>query len=173
MSPLSSAAAPNKIANMTSKLQQQFERYSESHQHPYNLAIHALAVPLIYISVLGLLWALPLAQALGQPHLHHVINLSWLAIVISSGFYLRHSLSLGLGMLALSAAAIVLCLFLQQQNISVALASLAIFSLAWLAQFIGHGIEGKKPSFFEDITFLLIGPGWVIAKLYRRLHIPF
>jgi uncharacterized membrane protein YGL010W len=44
-----------------------------------------------------------------------------------------------------------------------------IFVLAWIAQFVGHRIEGRKPSFLTDLTYLLIGPAWVLAKLYRRL----
>ena len=41
--------------------------------------------------------------------------------------------------------------------------------VAWIAQFIGHKIEGRKPSFLTDLTYLLIGPAWVLAKLYRKL----
>ena len=44
-----------------------------------------------------------------------------------------------------------------------------VFVVAWIAQFVGHRIEGRKPSFLTDLTYLLIGPAWVLAKLYRRL----
>jgi uncharacterized membrane protein YGL010W len=43
------------------------------------------------------------------------------------------------------------------------------FVLAWIGQFIGHAIEGKRPSFFKDAQFLMIGPLWLAADLYRRL----
>ena len=49
--------------------------------------------------------------------------------------------------------------------------SLIIFIIAWIGQFIGHKIEGKKPSFFQDIQFLLIGPAWLIGFIYRRFNI--
>ncbi|MEJ1960555.1 MAG: Mpo1-like protein [Gammaproteobacteria bacterium] len=49
--------------------------------------------------------------------------------------------------------------------------SLAIFVTAWIGQFIGHALEGKQPSFFKDVQFLLIGPLWLVAALYRRLGI--
>jgi len=49
--------------------------------------------------------------------------------------------------------------------------SVAIFVIAWIGQFIGHKIEGKKPSFFDDLRFLLVGPIFVLGFLYRRLHI--
>ncbi len=49
--------------------------------------------------------------------------------------------------------------------------SVAIFVLAWIGQFIGHKIEGKKPSFLDDLRFLLIGPLFVLSFLYRRLNL--
>jgi uncharacterized membrane protein YGL010W len=45
--------------------------------------------------------------------------------------------------------------------------SLGIFVLAWIGQFIGHHVEGKKPSFFKDLQFLLIGPAWLLGFLFR------
>ncbi len=46
--------------------------------------------------------------------------------------------------------------------------SAGIWVAAWIVQFIGHQIEGKKPSFFRDVLFLLVGPVWILAALYRR-----
>jgi uncharacterized membrane protein YGL010W len=51
--------------------------------------------------------------------------------------------------------------------------SIAIFVVAWIGQFIGHKIEGKKPSFFDDLRFLLIGPLFVLGFLYRRLNVAY
>jgi uncharacterized membrane protein YGL010W len=45
--------------------------------------------------------------------------------------------------------------------------SLLIFVVAWVGQFYGHHIEGKKPSFLKDLQFLLIGPAWVLEKLSK------
>ena len=47
--------------------------------------------------------------------------------------------------------------------------AIGVFVVAWIAQFVGHKIEGRKPSFLTDLTYLLIGPAWVLAKLYRKL----
>jgi uncharacterized membrane protein YGL010W len=49
--------------------------------------------------------------------------------------------------------------------------AIAVFVIAWIAQFIGHKIEGRKPSFLTDLTYLLIGPAWVVAKVLRKLGI--
>jgi len=31
-------------------------------------------------------------------------------------------------------------------------------------------VEGKKPSFLEDLQFLLIGPLWLLHFVYRHLN---
>lgn len=49
--------------------------------------------------------------------------------------------------------------------------AVTIFVLAWIGQFIGHKIEGAKPSFFKDLQFLLMGPAWLLSFLYDRLGI--
>ena len=46
--------------------------------------------------------------------------------------------------------------------------AIAVFVVAWIAQFVGHKIEGRKPSFLTDLTYLLIGPAWVVAKAFRK-----
>ena len=48
---------------------------------------------------------------------------------------------------------------------------LGVFIGAWIGQFIGHLVEGKRPAFFKDLQFLMIGPLWLLASIYRRLGI--
>ena len=50
---------------------------------------------------------------------------------------------------------------------------IAIFVGAWIGQFIGHKIEGQKPSFFEDLQFLLIGPAWLLSFIYNKMGIKY
>ena len=51
--------------------------------------------------------------------------------------------------------------------------SVIIFVIAWIGQFIGHKIEGKKPSFVEDLQFLLIGPAWLLSFIYKKIGIKY
>ena len=51
--------------------------------------------------------------------------------------------------------------------------SIIVFIFAWILQFLGHKIEGKKPSFFKDIQFLLIGPAWLLAFIYNSFKIKY
>jgi uncharacterized membrane protein YGL010W len=53
------------------------------------------------------------------------------------------------------------------------LTSIVIFVVAWIGQFIGHALEGRRPSFFKDVQFLLIGPLWLLAAAYRRFSVPY
>jgi len=89
-------------------------------------------------------------------------------------YYVTLSLSLGLGMMLFS----LLCLFLANTIVRLDVAplwvvSLVIFVIAWVGQFYGHKVEGKKPSFLKDIQFLLIGPAWLMHFIYKRLGIPY
>jgi uncharacterized membrane protein YGL010W len=49
--------------------------------------------------------------------------------------------------------------------------SLAVFVVAWIVQFYGHKIEGKKPSFLKDVQFLMIGPAWLMHFIYKKIGI--
>ncbi|WP_284077554.1 DUF962 domain-containing protein [Herbaspirillum aquaticum] len=133
-------------------------RYAESHRHPMNELIHCICVPAIVFSLLGLCWIVSPAVAL----LVAAAVLAW---------YLRLSPPFAVGMLAISAVMLVVLARLPLG--AVLPVSASVFVLAWIGQFIGHRIEGKKPSFFEDLRFLLVGPLFVLAFLYRRWHIAY
>jgi uncharacterized membrane protein YGL010W len=123
-------------------------------------------VPAILASVVALLWCIPVPGTLFRPGLWGA-----LAMFVAWMFYYRASRRLGYGMLvgfvALAWGLRALHAHIGSQTLAIAAA--AVFVLAWIAQFAGHRIEGRKPSFFTDLTYLLIGPAWVLAKLYRRL----
>lgn len=134
-----------------------FARYGESHRHPTNKAIHWICVPLITWSVLAFAWALSPALAVAL-------------VIAACAFYAWLSLAIALGMLAV--LALMAYPLPRAGELLVPIAG-AVFVLAWIGQFIGHRIEGRKPSFLDDVKFLLIGPAWLLAALYRRLGIPY
>ena len=133
-------------------------QYSESHLHPTNEVIHFICVPAIVFSVLGLVWAAHPAAALA-------------VTIVSLLYYIRLSLPFAFGMLMMSGAMLWMLSALPQAHIWQI--SLGVFVVAWIGQFIGHKIEGKKPSFFDDLRFLLIGPLFVLGFLYRRFNIAY
>lgn len=147
-----------------------FASYSGDHRDATNQRLHVVCVPAILWSVVALLWCIPVPSGLARPG-------AWagLAMVLATLFYYRQSRRLGLGM-----AAVFLLLGLLTRALfdglgprGLALLAAGVFVLAWIGQFVGHRIEGRKPSFLTDLTYLLIGPAWVLAKLYRRLGLAY
>ena len=153
------------------------DAYGESHQNGLNKIIHWVCVPAIMFSLVGLLVAIP-AGFLGAPlppSLSPWANWATLLVLGALAFYTRISLPLAIGFVPVGFTLlwgnVALKIAEEGGNPPLVTISLAIFALAWLGQFIGHKIEGQKPSFFEDLQFLLIGPAWLLAAIYRKLGI--
>jgi uncharacterized membrane protein YGL010W len=147
-----------------------FAKYSSDHVNPANQKIHYFAVPLILWSVSAALWCIPLPDPLVRIGFRDGF---WCALTMFAAwmFYYRASRMLAFGMLAVFVAMLWLNFWLQRAFGITVLLSLAIgvFVLAWVAQFIGHKIEGAKPSFLTDVVYLMIGPAWILGKVYRKL----
>ena len=143
-----------------------FAQYSDDHRNAANQRIHVFAVPAILWSVVALLWCIPVVGSWFRPGLWAA-----LAMFFAWSFYFRASRRLGYGMLAVFVAMAWLTrwLHLALGTTQLSYLAIAVFVVAWVAQFVGHRIEGRKPSFLTDLTYLLIGPAWVLAKLYRKL----
>lgn len=142
--------------------------YGESHQNPTNKLVHWICVPAIFFSIVGLFYGIKLGVEV-MPGLELNVAMTLLALAVL--YYLRLSPALSVGMLLFSA----LCLYLAQQIEATGLVlwqvCVAIFVAAWIGQFWGHKVEGKKPSFFKDLQFLLIGPAWLMSFVYGKLGV--
>lgn len=149
--------------------------YGESHQNHTNKLIHWICVPSIFFSIVGLVYSIP-SGFLGESlsFLGELANWATITLFLVLIYYVSLSAPLSLGMLLFSAFCLALANFL---NLTFPgklwQISLGIFVLAWIVQFIGHKIEGKKPSFFKDIQFLLIGPAWLMHFIYKKLGIAY
>ena len=141
------------------------EKYGESHQHPTNIIIHKIFVPLIMFSVIGLLWAIPVPGFLMKIPF---INFGTILVIGALIFYLSMGIKIFLGMIFIVSPIVYGNVLLQNYSHQIYLMS-GIFVFSWIMQFIGHKIEGKKPSFFEDLLFLLVGPVWVIYPLFKKI----
>jgi uncharacterized membrane protein YGL010W len=153
MSTITDSASP---ATPERRVDQLLAHYGESHQNPRNGAIHCVAIPLIMVSLIGLMYALHpwVAYAfLAASMVYYVRIGSWVFLVT-------------MAVVSLLALAVV-----QSLGSWVLPVSIAVFVLAWIAQFVGHRIEGKKPSFFEDLQYLWVGPLFVLAKLFNKLGV--
>lgn len=147
-----------------------FAKYSADHQNATNQTIHFVAVPTILWTVTALLWCVPVPGTLFGAG-------AWAAFASFAAwmFYYRASRTLGFGMLAVLVVMLGIDRYLQERiGLSMLLkVAIAVFVVAWIAQFVGHKLEGKKPSFLTDLVYLLIGPAWVLAKVLRRFGIAY
>ncbi|MGB1257371.1 MAG: DUF962 domain-containing protein [Thiolinea sp.] len=135
-------------------LEQWLDAYSESHQNITNKQIHNICVPVIFFVVVALLWKLGF----------------FLFVLVAAGaigfYYL-----LGKQAAVAGAAMIGGSLVLQWIFGFGWITLLVLFGLAWAGQFYGHKIEGQKPSFFDDLKFLLIGPLWVARPWLHKIKV--
>lgn len=148
------------------------DTYGESHKNHLNKTIHWVCVPAIFFSLVGLLYAVPTEGIIEKSMW---ANAGSIVLLLALVYYAVLSKSLAIGFVFWG----LFCLWLNHQiyqwvgtdNGMLALISLAIFAIAWVFQFIGHKIEGKKPSFLQDVQFLLIGPAWLMQFIYKRLNV--
>ena len=146
------------------------DAYGESHQNPINKKIHWICVPIIMLTLLGLLSLIEFNFTQ-----YYKINLAGILIILAIIFYIRLSISITVGMALLSGWCIQIINTLESNYDSYELFKIytIVFIIAWIGQFIGHKIEGKKPSFFDDLKFLLIGPAWLLSFIYKKLGIKY
>ncbi|MFL5785371.1 MAG: DUF962 domain-containing protein [Bacteriovoracaceae bacterium] len=130
--------------------------YSSSHQNEMNQKIHFICVPVIFFNVIALIYAFAPLYVTG------------LVIFSSLIFYFREMRSFLPHMIVLYAVVLGICALFAGYKAFVPL-NCVLFVVAWIGQFWGHKIEGKKPSFFKDVFFLLVGPAWVAEKMRLKL----
>ena len=147
--------------------------YGDSHENPVNQLIHFICVPVILVTTLGLFWLVPIGQWLGlEGAAAQWLNGATLLGALSAIVYLR----LGLGVLALMvgwfAASVAIILGIQNAGLPLGWICLGLWVAAWIVQVYGHKVEGKKPSFVDDLVFLLIGPIFVSVEIAAKLGLP-
>ena len=146
-----------------------YAEYAVSHQNALNQKIHFICVPLIYFSIVGLFMSIPNRLLVNLSGNNDLLFNNWalVALVLPMIFYFRLSIRVFVRMLLFS----FLCIvgnFLLAEQLPLLWTSVIIFVIAWIGQFYGHHVEGKKPSFLKDLQFLLIGPAWVFEKVQRN-----
>lgn len=152
------------------RIDELLDQYSNDHRNANNQVIHVICVPAIVWSVTALLWTIPVPGTWFLPG-----AFSAFAMFLAWAYYWRLSRRLAMGMLVCFLA----CLFLNRWiagtygMTALLVTAILVFVVAWIGQFIGHKIEGHRPSFLTDLVFLLIGPLWTLRKLYQRIGIAY
>lgn len=153
-------------------LQWLLDKYGESHMNKTNKLIHWICVPAIMFSLVGLLKSIPFLVT-------RDFILNWAGFVLLGAliYYLRLSVTMFLGFCLIAYLLLwgnhKIYLAMDRSYSGLALFSLILFVVAWIGQFIGHKIEGKKPSFLDDVQFLLIGPAWLMHFIFKKAGIKY
>lgn len=137
-------------------IQEWFDEYSESHQDPTNKLMHWVCVPTIYFSIIGIL-------------ANFSVLLAALVFVLALIFYARLDIVLAIAM-AILTLVMAWMIWILPKGFGL---YISLFILAWIGQFYGHKVEGKKPSFFKDLQFLLIGPIWCLDTFLGNVSLKY
>lgn len=154
-----------------------FDKYAESHQNPTNKLIHWICVPLIVFSLLALVWAIPFPQLAFLGKYNGFVN--WASFLIAFAIYYYYKLSpvmsyfMLLAVFIMSFFIVMLEKWEQSGGPAMWVSALVIFVLSWAGQFFGHKVEGKKPSFLDDVKFLLIGPIWLLHFICKKIGLKY
>jgi uncharacterized membrane protein YGL010W len=142
------------------------DSYSRDHQHPTNQLLHWICVPLIVWCAIALFWTIPVPALLGRPGFWSVG-----VQVLAFAWYWKHARRLAVALLLCFVVLDLLTalLFSRYGASGLRWGALGVFAAAWVGQFVGHAIEGQRPSFLTDLAYLLVGPAWLMEKLLRRL----
>lgn len=152
-------------------LNQWLNEYGESHTNETNKLIHWICVPAIFFSIMGLLYCIKLPWFINE---NLQLNVAMIVLLLTTFYYLSLSIPIGFGMFIFGIFCLALCYIVETFfPVQLWLFSVIIFIVAWIGQFYGHKVEGKKPSFFKDIQFLLIGPMWLMSFLYKKMGVKY
>lgn len=150
-------------------LEQFLDTYAVSHQNPLNQVIHVICVPAIFFATLAMMWLVPVGRFIPSvpADIAPSINLATLFMPVAGIFYARLSLGSLVTGTIWTVLSVLLVLAIQHAHLPLLAIAATVWIAAWLGQFYGHHVEGAKPSFADDILFLLVGPLFVQQKLVR------
>lgn len=134
------------------------DEYAQSHQNKTNKIIHYFCVPIIFWSITAMLWMVKVPV---------IENLAVGTTILVSLYYLSKDLKIAIQMIVFSIVCLLFNNYLEVNGFALLMLAIISFIIAWVFQFIGHHIEGKKPSFLKDLQFLLIGPAWIVKQIFK------
>lgn len=147
-------------------------KYGESHMNTTNKLIHWVCVPAIMFSLFTMLFSIPFLM-----ERTFFTNWAMVILILALFYYARLSMIMFAGFFVIGLVMIWAISQLYERSGfdagKLALWGVIIFVTAWIGQFIGHKIEGKKPSFLQDIQFLLIGPAWLLSFIFKKVGIAY
>jgi uncharacterized membrane protein YGL010W len=138
----------------------QLSQYASYHRDRRNIATHLVGIPMIVLGIQALL-ARPSIVVHGAS-----LTVALAATLTTVGFYIALDRRYGVVMAALLGVSLWAATCLAARSTGAWLVgSGGLFLVGWVVQFVGHGFEGKKPAFVDDLVGLLLGPLFVVAEV--------
>ncbi|KAI9048082.1 hypothetical protein LZ554_007878 [Drepanopeziza brunnea f. sp. 'monogermtubi'] len=155
---------------MSLNLEKQLCFYGAYHHNHVNIGIHMLCVPLILATSILLATntptLIPLPHWLTIPNLP--LNFGTIAAILYSGFYILLEPVAGSILLPVIIGWTAFANHLTSASTSTFanLASIAVFLVSWIAQFVGHGVyEGRAPALLDNLVqALVLAPFFVFME---------
>ncbi len=145
--------------------------YGDNHSRTGNRALHWIAVPLFIFGLVGLLWSLPIPDAFLK--ISPLLNWGITFLMAAEVYYFIISISLAFGMLPLVVASATLIALLSTAVTSLLWFSIAILILGITGLYLAKGSGRDIHGLARDIQLIMIAPVWLLARLYRRMGIPY
>jgi len=151
---------------MTAYFRRQLADYVEYHRDPRNCAAHVLGIVVLFLAAVLPLTMWPISGFNGY------VTLATLMVLPVLIYWLALDTALGVAILAaagvlLSTAAVIV------NNLSVSgvwIVSAVLIVIGVTSQVVGHRVfEQRKPSMADHPAHLLLGPMFVMAKLFIAL----
>ncbi|MCU1231014.1 MAG: rane protein [Acidobacteria bacterium] len=125
-----------------------FADYASYHRTKGNKWFHRLGIPLIVLTLIGMLTRVPIVRG---------FDAAMLLIVVAELVYFALEWRLAIAMLLVSTA------FWFLGGAMPLSLNVALFVLGWIFQFVGHSVyEKRQPAFLKNVTHLLVGPLWIL-----------
>ncbi len=145
-------------------------RYAARHQNLTHPVIYWAAVPTVVLGTVGMLWALPVPDAF------HTISplLNWGSTFLMAAviYYFIISLSLAIGLLPFVLGVALFEAWLVQSDYSLARVAVGLFTAGVIGLGLGHRNQSSFRPVVEDLQMMMLGPAWILSRLYQRLGIP-
>lgn len=148
------------------------DEYTAFHQHPSNKLIHFVCIPLIILGILGLAWSIPFPHLAFLGKYNGFLNWASFVIAFSGYYYYRLSPVFTYGLIIviflMSLVIVQLEKWAMTGGPAIWLVCAVFLILAGVAQFIGYKIEGKRSSLVQHARFLIVGPLWILKKIWIK-----
>jgi hypothetical protein len=129
-----------------------------------------VCVPLSVFGLTGLLWSLPVPEIFSDAA---VLNWGTIFLMATVVYYFIVSINLAFGALPFIVLDVAVVSWLDNLEPSLWPVSAAMLLSAAAVQLVAERLRGRSISLIRDLQYLMLGPLWLLAAVYRRLGIPY